>query len=93
MSQSQYPGRLPVGEIVRRLAAAIAVPQHTFWADSISLCDKVRFKHDRMLTPKSLTDLYLIALAEENGGRFVTFDRTISRAAVVRAEARHLVIL
>jgi hypothetical protein len=93
MSQSQYPGRLPVSDIVRRLSAAVDSSEHTFWPDSISLCDQVRFDHTRALTNKSLTDIYLLALAVENGGRLVTFDRTISRGAVAQAQPRRLVVL
>ena len=93
MSQPQYPGRLSVAEIVRRLAVAVAVEEHTFWPDSISLCDSSRFESDRILTPKALTDIYLLGLAQENGGRLVTFDRAIPLAAVSGAKARHLLVL
>lgn len=93
LSQPHYPGRLPVKEIVRRLTAATAAREHTFWPDSISICDAGRFVHDRMLTSRSLTDLYLLALAADHGGRLVTFDRSIPSAAVATAQARHLVVL
>jgi uncharacterized protein len=93
MSQPQYPGRLPVREIARRLAAAVAVAEHTFWSDSISICDSRRFNLDHLLTSKALTDVYLLGLAKKKGGRLVTFDRTISSAAVTGARAEHLLIL
>lgn len=93
MSQPQYPGRVSVAEIVRRLAAAVAVEEHTFWPDSISLCDSSRFESERILTPKTLIDIYLLGLAQENSGRLVTFDRTIPLAAVSDAKARHLLVL
>ena len=93
MSQPTYPGRLPVAEITRRLASAVAVPEHTFWPDSISLCDPTQFEPDRILTPKSLTDVYLLGLASENGGRLVTFDREIPVAAVSFAKTRRLLVL
>jgi uncharacterized protein len=93
MSQSSYPGHLPVAEIARRFATAVAVPKHIFWSDSISLCDASRFEPDRILTPRTLTDIYLLGLAKENGGRLVTFDRTIPLSAVANAKARHLLVL
>lgn len=93
MSQPNYPGRLPVKEIVRRLIAATETREHAFWSDSISLCDAERFAHDRILTSRSLTDLYLLALAAGHGGRLVTFDRSIPSAAVAGAQARHLIVL
>lgn len=93
VSQSQYPGRLPVPEIVRRLGAATTANEHTFWPDSISLCDAAHFKPERILTAKTITDTYLLALARVNDGRLVTFDRAIPLAAVSRAQTRHLVVL
>jgi len=93
MSQPGYPGHLPVGEIARRLATAAAVTEHIFWPDSISLCDADRFDPDRILTPRTLTDIYLLGLAKENGGRLVTFDRMVPLSAVAGAKARHLLVL
>lgn len=93
MSQPRYPGRLPLAEVVRRLRGATDAREHVFWPDSISLCDTRHFQHGRMLTPKALTDLYLLALATENGGRLVTFDANIPVAAVRAAGSRNLVVL
>jgi hypothetical protein len=93
MSQPNYPGRLPVPEITRRLANAVASPEHNFWSDSISLCDANRFQPDRILTPRTLTDVYLLGLAEKNGGRLVTFDQAIPVAAVSLAKTRHVLVL
>jgi len=93
MSQPSYPGHLPVGEIARRLATAAGVTEHIFWPDSISLCDADRFDPDRILTPRTLTDIYLLGLAKENGGRLVTFDRMVPLSAVAGAKARHLLVL
>lgn len=93
MSQPQYPGRLSVTEIVHRLSVAVAGPEHSFWPDSVSLCDSSRFESERILTPRTLTDIYLLGLAVEKDGRLVTFDRTIPLAAVSHAKARHLVVL
>ena len=93
MSQPRYPGRIPVAEIARRLTAAVATAEHTFWSDSISVCDSSHFNLERLLTSKVLTDTYLLGLAAREGGRLVTFDRTILPAAVKRATAENLVIL
>jgi hypothetical protein len=93
MSQPTYPGRLAVAEITRRLANAVASAEHNFWSDSISLCDANRFQPDRILTPRTLTDVYLLGLAEKNGGRLVTFDQAIPVAAVSLAKTRHLLVL
>jgi hypothetical protein len=93
LSQPRYPGALPVAEITRRLRDATGTPDHVFWPDSISLCDPRLFDHDNVLSPKPLTDVYLLALAIANGGRLVTFDRTIPLSAVRKATGRDLLVL
>ena len=90
LSQPNYPGHLGIADISRRLSNAIAAPDHVFWADSISLCDSTRFRHDRILSPRQLTDLYLLALAVEHDGSLVTYDRGIPLSAVSGAQAKHL---
>jgi hypothetical protein len=40
-----------------------------------------------------LTDIYLLGLAVKNGGQLVTFDRAVSRRAVITAEPAHLVVI
>jgi len=47
LSQPNYPGHLTIADISRRLSNAIAAPDHTFWMDSLSLCDSARFHHDQ----------------------------------------------
>lgn len=93
ISQPAYPGRLPVADISRRLHRAIASGDHHFWPDTVSLCDPALFALDKLLTPKPLTDVYLLALAAANGGRLVTFDTGIPIAAATMAKADNLVVV
>jgi len=93
MSQPAYPGRLSVADITRRLRQAISTPDHSFWPDAISLCDQDLFDHRTILTPKYLTDLYLLALAVKGKGRLVTLDQGISIGAVLGASELNLLIL
>ena len=93
LSQPSYPGRLAVADVARRVWQATQANDHHFWPDAIQPCDPSRFHHPGVLTPKYLTDLYLLALAVENRGRLVTFDRGISRSAVSGAEPEHLVVI
>lgn len=93
ISQSAYPGRLTVSNISRRLHHAISAADHHFWADSISLCEALTFDHSLMLTPRHLTDHYLLALATTHGGRLVTFDQGITIAAVRTAQSPNLLVL
>jgi toxin-antitoxin system PIN domain toxin len=93
LSQPRYPGALPVSEITRRLREATRQADHEFWVDSVTLCDEQRFRLTDLATPKTLTDTYLLGLAIENGGRLVTFDRTVAPATVVGAQAKQLLVL
>lgn len=93
LSQPAYPGHLPVADIARRLHQATRASDHQFWAADLQLSDPGLFDHRQILTPKHLTDLYLLALAVRNKGRLVTFDRNIPLAAVVSARPEHLVVL
>jgi len=58
-----------------------------------SLLDAARFDGTRIVGPKQLTDIYLLALAVKNGGRLATLDRAIPLAAVRGAEARHVAMI
>ena len=93
LSHPNYPGHREIADIARRFSNAIAAPDHVFWTDSISLCDSSRFRHDQVLSPRHLTDLYLVALAVEHDGRLVTFDHGIPLAAVSGAQAKHLEVV
>ena len=91
MSHPAYPNAPPLGTILDRLAAATATNLHEFWADDVSLLDARVVEHERILGPRQVTDLYLVALAVRHGGRLVTFDASIPLRAVRGATDRHLV--
>lgn len=93
ISQAAYPGRLPVADIARRLHQATRAEDHHFWPDNLELSDPAIFDHRQILTPKYLTDIYLLALAVRRQARFVTFDRNIPLAAVPAARPENLVVL
>jgi uncharacterized protein len=93
VSQSKYRDALTIVEAIRRLQIFIDQTEHTFWPDDISFLDPQRFERGRILGPKQLTDIYLLALAVKNGGRLATFDRTIPLGAVRGAEKRHVAVI
>ena len=66
---------------------------HEFWAEDVSVLDPAAVHLDRVLGPRQLTDVHLLALAVRRGGRLVTFDRGIPRSAVPGATDAHLVVL
>jgi len=82
-----------VTEALGLLFEEIAVTDHAFWPDDISLLDEQLIDRNHVLGPKQLTEIYLLALAAKHGGRLVTFDRTVPIAAVRGAQARHLVVI
>jgi toxin-antitoxin system PIN domain toxin len=93
LSQPSYAFPIPIGEAIDHLLEATKSDDHVFWADDISLLDEELIDHSRVLGPKQLTDIYLLALAVKHGGRLVTFDRAIPTAAVRGAKADHVVVL
>jgi toxin-antitoxin system PIN domain toxin len=93
LSQPKYAGSITVDGALDLLERATKTTHHNFWPDDISLLDGHRIEKNRILGPKQLTDIYLLALAVKNGGRLVTFDRAISVGAVRSAEPRHIVVI
>jgi uncharacterized protein len=83
VSQPRYPKPLPITRGT----------DHAFWPDDISLLDAGRINRARILGPKQLTDVYLLALAVKNGGRLATFDRAIPISAVRGATKRNVVVI
>jgi hypothetical protein len=93
MSQPGYPNPISLTEALALLAEQIAATDHQFWPDDISLLDARRFERGRLLGPKQLTDVYLLALAVKNGGLLATLDQSISIAAVHGAELRNIEVI
>ncbi|MEZ5850799.1 MAG: hypothetical protein R3D68_09165 [Hyphomicrobiaceae bacterium] len=60
----------------------IALPDHEFWPDTLSIVDPAAGDDSRQLGPRQLADIYLLALAARNGGRFVTLDTNVAATAV-----------
>ncbi len=93
ISGAGYPRPRRFADAIEQLAGQVALPTHAFWPDDISLADQAVFDHGRLLGPGQITDAYLLALAVKNGGRLVTFDRSVPVLAVRGAEPRHVVVL
>ena len=93
ISQPRYkrPVRLP--DAVKVLRDWTVPPVHAFWPDDVSVLDTGVIDHARLLTPRQITDVYLLALAVAHGGRLVTLDRAIPLAAAPGAEAAHLHVI
>jgi len=93
MSNPGYPNPLPVQAVIDHLAEACRQDIHEFWPDEVSLLDSSVVESTRIHGPRQLTDIYLLALAVQHGGRLVTFGGGIPLAAVKKASAQNLLVL
>lgn len=93
MSHPGYPGALPAAQVAERLTEATTDPEHAFWPADISLMTPDILEWSHVLGSRQITDVYLLALAVQNAGRFVTFDKRINPIAVIGAEPENLLVL
>lgn len=93
ISQRRYPSPVSPSHAIDVLDRATRAPHHEFWACDVSVLDSAVIDRSRLHSSKHVTDAYLLALAVANGGRFVTFDRSIPLSAVADADAQHLTVL
>lgn len=93
VSQPAYPKPQPPAAAIALLREACATRHHAFWPDDASILDEARIDASRIHGPRQLTDVYLLALAQAHGGRFVTFDAGVPLGALRRAAGKHLVQL
>jgi uncharacterized protein len=95
LTGANYPGRSAYSNetVLKLLRALIDMSDHEFWSDDISLLDPTHFDPALFLGPKQLTDIYLLGLAASKAGRFVTFDRRVTPAAVAGASEKNLFVI
>ncbi|MEM9304739.1 MAG: TA system VapC family ribonuclease toxin [Pseudomonadota bacterium] len=93
ISQPRYPGAIGTTDAIQRLGRATTTPQHEYWPCSLSICDEKRVRPDHLTGHRQVTDAYLLALAVQQQGRFVTLDRRISPLSVSDAAPEHLVVI
>jgi toxin-antitoxin system PIN domain toxin len=93
ISQPRYPSPVSPFEAVERLRRATSTEYHELWPCSISFLDDRCINSRHVHGPRQVTDVYLLALAVEHRGRFVTFDRSIPLSAAPGATPEHLVVV
>ncbi len=93
ISQPRYPIPIPPSQAITLLTRAASTPSHEYWPCAVSILDAAAFDTSRLHGPRQVTDAYLLALATENDGRFVTFDQTVPIPAVRAATPENLVVL
>lgn len=93
LSQPAYPGSLPAAAVAERLQEATRHSAHEFWAYDISLLDENFITWQRITGHRQITDAYLLAIAVQHHGRFVTFDARLTCNLVKNASLENLLIL
>ena len=93
ISQARYPSPVSPAEAIDLLSQACAHPYHDFWPCDASLLDARSIDRTRVHGPRQVTDAYLLALATQHRGRFVTFDQSVPLSAVHGATSSNLATL
>jgi uncharacterized protein len=93
ISQPGYPNPITPKAAIDLLKAATSTDYHEFWPCSVSLLDSDAVDSSRIHSHRQVTDAYLLVLAANSDGRFVTFDQSISQQAARGTSANHLVVL
>ena len=93
LSQPAYSNAISTVRALEKIAYACKQAEHEFWPDSISLVDPKIARVEQIHGPRQLTDIYLLALAVNRGGRLVTLDERIPLSAVQGAKPEHLVVI
>ena len=83
----------PISLLSDHLRRFCASEHHAFWPDTISLRDERIFDLTLVRGHRQVSDVYLLGLAVEHGGRLVTFDQGIQLAAVKAATRASLEVL
>ncbi len=69
------------------------IAPHYFWSDSVTLSDRTLIKPTEIVGAKQITDIYLLALCQRNGGTLVTFDTAISLLPIIKPHPNLIQIL
>jgi uncharacterized protein len=85
--------RVTPAELIEILSEFISHHDHEFWPDDLSLRSPHVFIPQHILGARQLTDLYLLGLAVQHGGRLVTFDERLATSAVRKASSKHLAVI
>lgn len=75
------------------LQTFVSSGDHEFWPKKLSIRETAHFNPALIIGPRQITNLYLLALAAERVGRFVTFDEVLNLRAVPFAKRDHLCVI
>jgi toxin-antitoxin system PIN domain toxin len=93
LSNTAYSGVHETAQSIQsRLETFCSSGNHSFWPDGLSLRDERRFRLSGVAHGQ-ITDVYLLGLAVEKGGRLATFDSRIPLRPVVDADRESLEVI
>jgi toxin-antitoxin system PIN domain toxin len=75
----------PLADVMAHMRKLCSARDHRFWPDTVSILDEDIVYPRTIAGHQKITDVYLLALAWQNGGKLVTFDRSIPVRAVAGA--------
>ena len=93
MAHPAYPNSLAASLVAQRIYEATATDHHQFWPDKVSLLQPGIADWHQVIGSKQITDVYLLALAVEQQGRFVIFDARISPSVVPGADNQSFYVI
>lgn len=93
ISQPRYPSPITPAHAVELLGQATATKHHQYWPCDVSIVDAQTIDRSRLHGHKQVTDAYLLALATRMDGRFVTFDKSVSLAAVPGSSDDNMIVI
>ncbi len=67
----------PPSVVLQSLIAIRGLPGHEFWPDKLTIADSDFFSPSLLSSHSRVTDSYLLALAQANGGRLATMDQKL----------------
>ncbi len=71
---------------IKSLRQLTSHSDHNFWSDSVSLLDSSVCDATRLSSSAQIRDSYLLALAKQNEGILITFDKRLVSSAVLGGE-------
>jgi len=83
LSQPTYGNALQTPSVAAEYLAEVCLRSgHEFWPDDLSLLMSKIVDRSKLLSPRQVTDTYLLGLAVSRGGKLATLDRRLSPIAI-----------